>query len=88
MRNDVGPGHAIGNRRRLTAMLLPLLFLATGYATLTGAQEEDFAAWVAAFRQEARTEGIGSDTLDAVLPGPDVPAPCRRARPPAARREP
>ena len=60
---------ATGNRRRLTVMVLPLLFLATGYATLTDAQEEDFAAWVAAFRQEALTEGIGSDTLDAVLPG-------------------
>ena len=59
----------IGSGRRLTAMVLPLLLLATGYATHIGAQEEDFAAWVAAFRQEALTEGIGSDTLDAVLPG-------------------
>ena len=59
----------IGNGRRLTSMVLPLLCLATGYATLTDAQEKDFAAWVAAFRQEALTEGIGSDTLDAVLPG-------------------
>lgn len=60
---------AIGKCRRLTVMVLLLLCLATGYATLTDAQEEDFAAWVAAFHQEALTEGIGSDTLDAVLPG-------------------
>ena len=59
----------IGNGRRLTAMVLLLLSLATGYATLTDAQEEDFAAWVAAFRQDALAEGISSDTLDAVLPG-------------------
>ena len=60
---------AIQNGRRLTAIVLPLLFLATGYATAADAQEEDFAAWLTDFRQAALSEGISSETLDAVLPG-------------------
>ena len=60
---------AIGNCRRLTAMALSLLFLTTGYAIVSGAEEEDFAAWVAAFRQEALAAGISSETLDVALPG-------------------
>ena len=52
--------------RRLTAIALPLLLLATGRAI---SQEEDFAAWVSAFRQAALSEGISAATLDAVLPG-------------------
>ena len=57
---------AIGNCCRLTAIVLPLLFLTTGYAA---AQEEDFAAWLTEFRQAALSAGISSETLDAVLPG-------------------
>ena len=57
------------NGRRLTAMVLSLLFLTMGYAIVADAQAEDFAAWVAAFRQDALNEGISSETLDAVLPG-------------------
>ncbi len=60
---------AIQNGRRLTAIVLPLLFLATGYAIAADAQEEDFAAWLTDFRQAALSEGISSETLDAVLPG-------------------
>lgn len=56
----------IGNGCQLAAILLPLLFLTTGYAA---AQEEDFAAWLADFHQEALTAGISSKTLTAVLPG-------------------
>ena len=60
---------AIGNSRQPAAILLFLLFLTTGYAIVADAQEEDFAAWVAAFHQDALAEGISSETLDAVLPG-------------------
>ena len=60
---------AIGNGRQPVAFLLFLLFLTTGYAVAADAQEEKFAAWVTAFRQEALTEGIRTETLDAVLPG-------------------
>ena len=61
--------NAIVNGRRLMTLVLPLLFLTLGYAIVAGAQAEDFAAWVAAFRAEALAEGISSETLDAVLPG-------------------
>ena len=57
---------AIGNCCQLTAMVLPLLLLTTGYAA---AQEEEFGAWLTEFRREAVAEGISADTLDAVLPG-------------------
>lgn len=60
---------AIGNGRQAAVMLLVLLFLTTGYAIVTEAQEEDFAAWLTDFRQAALSEGIRSETLDAVLPG-------------------
>ena len=52
--------------RRLAAVGLPFLLLATGQAM---AQEEDFADWVSQFRQTALDEGISAPTLDAVLPG-------------------
>ena len=52
--------------RRLAAVALPVLLLATGQAM---AQEEGFAAWVSEFRRTALDEGISADTLDAVLPG-------------------
>jgi len=52
--------------RRLTAVGLPLLLLTTGQVM---PQEEEFAAWVADFRQTALDEGISPETLDAVLPG-------------------
>ena len=58
---------AIGNGCRLTAVALLSTLLTTGHAA--DAQEEDFAAWVSAFRAEAVTEGISPETLDAVLPG-------------------
>ena len=51
--------------RRLAAVTLPVLLLATGQVP---AQEEGFAAWVSEFRQTALDEGISADTLDAVLP--------------------
>ena len=51
---------------RLAAVGLPLILLTTGPAV---SQEEDFAAWVAEFRQIAVSEGISTDTLDVVLPG-------------------
>jgi membrane-bound lytic murein transglycosylase B len=60
---------AIGNGRQPVAILLFLLFLTTGYAVVADAQEEDFAAWLTDFRQAALSEGISSETLDAVLPG-------------------
>jgi membrane-bound lytic murein transglycosylase B len=60
---------AIGNGRQPVAILLFLLFLTTGYAVVADAQEEDFAAWLTDFRQDALSEGISSETLDAVLPG-------------------
>ncbi len=60
---------AIGYCRRLTAIVLPLLFLTTGYAIVADAQEENFAAWLTDFHQDALSEGISSETLDAVLPG-------------------
>ena len=59
----------IGNGRRPAEMLLFLLFLIMGYANVADAQEEDFAAWLTDFRQAALSEGIRSETLDAVLPG-------------------
>ena len=68
MRNALLQG-TVGNGRRLTAIVLPLLFLTTGYAIAADAQEEDFAAWLTDFRQAALSEGISSETLDAVLPG-------------------
>lgn len=60
---------AIGNGRQAATMLLVLLFLTTAYAIIADAQEEDFAAWLTDFRQAALSEGISSETLDAVLPG-------------------
>lgn len=60
---------AIGNGRQAATMLLVLLFLTTAYAIVADAQEEDFAAWLTDFRQAALSEGISSETLDAVLPG-------------------
>lgn len=63
------PRDAIGNGRQAAAMLLVLLCLTTAYAIIADAQEEDFAAWLTDFRQAALSEGISSETLDAVLPG-------------------
>ncbi len=63
------PGDTIGNCRRLAAVALLLPFLATGHAVGAQAQEGDFAAWLVEFRQEALSEGIRSETLDAALPG-------------------
>ena len=63
------PRDAIGNGRQAAAMLLVLLCLTTAYAIVADAQEEDFAAWLTDFRQTALSEGIRSETLDAVLPG-------------------
>jgi membrane-bound lytic murein transglycosylase B len=60
---------AIGNGRQPVAILLFLLFLTTGCAVVADAQEEDFAAWLTDFRQDALSEGISSETLDAALPG-------------------
>ena len=60
---------AIGNGRQTAAMLLVLLCLTTGHAIVADAQEEDFSAWLTDFRQAALSEGISSETLDAVLPG-------------------
>lgn len=59
---------AIGNGRQLAVVMLLSTLLTTGYAIVANA-EEDFAAWVAAFRQTALAEGISPETLDAVLPG-------------------
>lgn len=60
---------AIGNGRQLAVAMLLSALLTAGHAAVAGAQEEDFAAWLTAFRQEALAEGISSETLDAVLPG-------------------
>lgn len=46
-----------------------LLFLLAALATLPVYAEGDFASWLAAFRQEAVTQGISPATLDAALTG-------------------